>query len=349
MNATPIRLFFHIGAGKTGTSSIQHTLRKDRNALKDRGVWYLGLMLEHAPQRTYPWQLASGSEAFHKTDPAVASRQLHEILTATVTAARSSGAHTLIWCNESFFTRNEKTRAPLKALMSDGVDVQFVAYVRRHDAWVRSAYVQWAIKHKTNRGPILSFQEWVRRRPPRFAPPLQSLVTEFPGRLSLRNLDAVKDAVRDFMVLLDIDEPTMPALRHNVTPSNVEILLRALFNTRVKDSILPKRFDRLVAPHADFSQTGDDYLRGLMPTDEALRQVRVECADDREAINKLLQASAQEPIATDELTPSSTDVNQSQLLFTLAQLVMFQTQRIDELEGAITRSGFPVGTAKPED
>ena len=279
MKSSSIRLIFHIGAGKTGTSSIQHTLRKSLDSLKAQGIWYLGLMLEHAPELRYPWQVASGSEIFHATEPEAAARQLQEILAATVAAARAAGAHTLVWSNESFFDRNTKARPSLKALVNDGVDVQFVAYVRRHDAWIRSAYVQWAIKHKTNIGPVMRFHDWVKRRPARFAPALQSLLADFPNRLLLRNLDGVKDAVPDFLALLPLGPITIPEVRDNVTPGNVEILLRALFNTRVKEKILPMRFDRLVARHADFGQTAGDYLRGLMPTDEDLREVREQCAE----------------------------------------------------------------------
>lgn len=342
MSSKPLRLVFHIGAGKTGTSSIQHTLRRGLEALKAQGIWYLGLMLEHAPEHRHSWQIASGSEDFHTTEPALASQQLAEILRATVQAARAAGAHTLIWSNESFFDRNDKARPVLQALIAEGVDVQFVAYVRRHDAWVRSAYVQWAIKHKTNIGPVMRFQDWIKRRPARFAPALQSLLAEFPGRLQLRNLDSVKDAVADFLQLMAIDSSQIETVRDNVTPTNVEILLRALFNTRVKEKILPMRFDRLVARNADFNQSAGDYLRTMMPSDQDLREVRELCAADRAALDKLLQSCAQDTIATDELSGKRVDVDDGKLLFALAQLVMHQTQRIERLEATLKRQGHAI-------
>ena len=61
-----MRWIFHIGAGKTGTSSLQFTLRDSRPALAAAGVWYLGLMLEHAPVRHFEWQVFGGTELFHR-------------------------------------------------------------------------------------------------------------------------------------------------------------------------------------------------------------------------------------------------------------------------------------------
>ena len=46
-----IELILHIGAGKTGTSSIQETLRNNSLALNDQHVKYLGLMLEFAEHK----------------------------------------------------------------------------------------------------------------------------------------------------------------------------------------------------------------------------------------------------------------------------------------------------------
>ena len=310
--------------------------------LQSQGVWYQGLMFEHAPVIKYPWQVASGSETFHTTEPAQASAELGDVVRTTVQAARAAGAHTIIWSNESFFDRNDKARDTLKALLADGVDLRLIAYVRRHDAWSRSAYIQWAIKHKTNIGPVLRFQDFVKRRPVRFAPALESLQEAFPGRLQVRNLDIVKDAVADFLRLMNIRADLLEVVRDNVTPSNVEILLRALFNTRTKEKVLPMRFDRMVARNVDFHRTPGDYLRSLLPSDEDLRQVREHSAEDRSAVDALLRACQQKGIATDDLPGRRIEVDDSQLLFTLAQLVMQQTQRIERLEVTLKRLGHPV-------
>ena len=344
MGTTPIRLVFHIGAGKTGTSSIQETLRRNRDALTARGVWYLGLMLEFASRQVYPWQSAAKSEAFHAMDGKAASQQLYEVLAGTIRDAQSAGAHTLVWSNESFFSRTNHTRQPLQTLIREGVDVQIVAYVRRHDAWARSAYVQWAITHKTNRGPIQSFSEWIQRWCPRFAPAVRLLMDEYPGRVMLRNVDFVRDSAGDFLDLLGIDKAVIPTVREYVTADNAEILLRALFNSGFEGQVLPSLFDQQVKRYVDFGLTADDYMGRLMPTDADLKDVRVKCDEDRNTLNKLLEESGQAPIATEELSTCRSTVNEKELVFALAQLLIRQGRRIEQLEGYI-REGRAVTEA----
>lgn len=41
-----IKFIFHIGRGKTGTTSIQKTLREYSDELAKQGFWYLGNILQ---------------------------------------------------------------------------------------------------------------------------------------------------------------------------------------------------------------------------------------------------------------------------------------------------------------
>ncbi len=58
------RLVFHIGAGKTGTTSIQRALRTHMLFLRKQGTWYLGYMLEHAPVQRFLGKPSAGSMNF---------------------------------------------------------------------------------------------------------------------------------------------------------------------------------------------------------------------------------------------------------------------------------------------
>lgn len=334
------RLFFHIGAGKTGTSSIQQTLWHSRAQLQNQGVWYLGMMLERAPLVKYPWQRSNGSEIFHALKAKEAESQLEEILSETVAEARRSGAHTLIWSNESFFGRNKSTRAALQRLIEDGVDVRIVAYVRRHDAWLKSAYAQWGIKHKTYAGPVKPFKEWSQTRQAKFAPPLWSLSTAFPERLMLRNLDGTGDAVADFAQVCGIDASGLTVGRHNVTPSQAELMLRALYNSRYADPVLPERFDRGVASQVQRGGSATEYMAMMMPDDDSLSAARMACEEDRRLVNMLLTSMGQQEIAWDEHTSSPVRVNESELVFKLAQIVMAQAQRIERMEAVMRKAGL---------
>jgi hypothetical protein len=334
-HAKPMRWIFHIGAGKTGTSSIQFTLRDGQPQLRADGVWYLGLMLEHAPTKHFPWQVFGGTDSFHKLSQEEGERQLRIVIQDTVARAREAGVHTLIWSSESFFDRFDKALGPLHDLVNQGVDLQLVAYVRRHDAWARSAYVQWAIKHKTAKGPVLPFEEWVKNRPPVFAPTLNRYEANFPGRLIVRNLDQAGDAVGDFLQVTGLAHLGLTHVRDNVTPDNAEVLMRAVFNTGIREAALPMLFDRIIGRHTSFADTPDGYLAKLMPDSDDLQAVRQHCEDDRHQINQFLRAQGQDELADDMLTAKPAVVDSDRLLMALARLCVFQMKRLENLEGQI--------------
>lgn len=330
--ARPLRLIFHVGAGKTGTSSIQQTLGSQQEVLKDLGYWYLGLMLEHANVRQFPWQDTLASEVFHAMAPDEASEQLTAVLKAVVADARRTGLHTLIWSNESFIRRNTTTHPALAALQRDGVEISLVAYVRRHDAWARSAYVQWGIKHKTYGGPIQPFNAWIKNRNPAFHADLLRLRRAFPGSLVVRNLDAVGDAVADFLKVIGLSSPRLAQLRTNETPTGVELVLRALFNNGVPGEALPSRFERCVGRSLDFATPVADYFDRLMPTDADLERVKDHCANDREALDSLLAEHGQPPIDTSRLSIKPTTLDTQALIRTLSEIVVQQSLRLERLE-----------------
>ena len=292
-------------------------------------------MLEHAPVKHYAWQVFGGTDAFHKLPRDEGERQLRVVIQDTVRRARAGGVHTLIWSSESFFDRFDKAIAPLQELVEQGVDLRLVAYVRRHDAWARSAYVQWAIKHKTTPGPVLPFGEWVRRRRPVFAPTLNQYDSLFPGRLQVRNLDQAVDAVADFLALVGLDRLNLPQVRDNVTPDDSEVLLRAVFNDGIREPALPMLFNRLVGRHTRFDQSPNDYLGTLMPSDADLVTVGVDCADDRQQIDRYLQAQGQDGLKVDALKPRPSRVDSDRLLMALARLCMLQARRLETLESRV--------------
>ena len=331
------RFIFHIGAGKTGTSSIQFTLRESLDRLAAAGVWYLGLMLEHAPVKHYPWQVFGGPDAFHQLTEEEGARQLKTVLDDTIARARAAKVHTLIWSSESFFDRSSKTVAPLKGLIADGVDVQVMAYVRRHDAWVRSAYSQWALKHKTNVGPLMPFAEWIKRRPPLFAPTLGRFADDFPGRLRVRNFDAADDVVVDFLAQVDLAGMNLRIVTENTTPDDTEMLMRALFNDGIREKALPMLFNRVVGRHTAFDQRPADVLAALVPDEEQLAQVLADASDDRAAVDAVLQAQGQPPIDDSPLAPKPIRVDESRLVFALARLAVLQMRRIDNLENRLKK------------
>ena len=337
MTDHPPRFIFHIGAGKTGTSSIQFTLRHGAATLQRHGVLYLGLILEHAPVRLFPWQVPGGADAFHALPREEGERQLEAVLQGTVAAAQAQGLHTLVWSSESFFDRHDKAMPPLQRLAAAGVDVSIVAYVRRHDAWARSAYAQWGIKHKTNLGPVLPFAEWVARRRPAFAPTLQAYEAAFPGRVTVRNLDAAGDAVDDFLLATGLADIPLQPIRENVTPDDTELLMRALFNDGIKEKAFPMLFDRVVGRHTRFDADPAGWLEQLMPSGEQLVQVHADAAADRALVDGFLARSGQPPLADAPARHKPLAVDRDRLTMALARLAVFQMRRIENLEQRMKR------------
>ena len=225
-----IKLILHVGAGKTGTTSIQKMLNNGRSQLGALGVHYLGLMLEHAPQH-FQWQRPTTvNQDFHSLGHADAVAQLLVALKAAVQQAQASDVHTLIWSNESLFDRNSQVLDALSQLQ-DALDVTILVYIRRHDSWAQSAYIQWGLKHKTYKGPMKSFNEWVESGLPKFHERLMGLINAGVGTLVLRNLDGIADSVEDFKSVCGLTSLDLPSARVNESVGSTELLLRTLFNS----------------------------------------------------------------------------------------------------------------------
>ncbi|MDD2828451.1 MAG: hypothetical protein PHW18_02625 [Sulfuricurvum sp.] len=327
-----IRLIFHIGAGKTGTSSIQQTLKAHSNFLKKQGIWYVGLMLEGAEERIYDWQRAAAIEDFHALTDEEIDEQLLEVFKSILSSAKRNNIHTIIWSNESFYSRNQRFHPCLKKIEQLGIDIEIVAYVRRYDSWSRSAYAQWGIKHKTYMGEIRPFKEWIKARMPNFYTPLKIIEDEFPGQLKVRNMDAVKDAVKDFLQLCDIDPDKFENIRSNESLSNEELFLRALFNNRYENPVLPDQFDRVIASKATYEISPAEYMATLLPQSDDMQMVMEATENDRTLLNELLKVQGQEPVKGSASAIKSVEVNSEKLLFGLCEIMLQQSIRIQRLE-----------------
>jgi len=90
-------------------------------------------MLEGAYNNFYSWQKPALIEEFHKLTAEETENSLHQIFQDTIENARRNGIHTLIWSNESFLGRIEKTRGALKKIEELGVTVRIVVYIRQYE------------------------------------------------------------------------------------------------------------------------------------------------------------------------------------------------------------------------
>lgn len=329
-----IRLILHIGAGKTGTSSIQRTLGANFGKLKKQGTWYLGMILENAHVKIYDWQDISKIGTFHTLSEQETKEQVLEVMHSILNFAQKEKIHTLIWSNESFFNKNQKLLSVLKSMELEGFKIEIVSYVRRHDAWVYSSYVQWGIKHKTYSGSLLPFHEWSKTRIPRFYPQLSKILELFPKQLYIRNMDAVQDVVKDFFKILHIDFNELEIIRFNDSPGNEELLLRALFNNNFDGQVLPVQFNNFVSDKI-INTTLQQYMQDLLPMKEDLEKIVELTVDDRLLLNKILKEQGQDPIEINNIICKSAQINSEIILLALCDIVLKQIIKIRHLEELI--------------
>lgn len=301
-----MRLVAHIGAGKTGSSSIQGELERVADTLAEHRMKYLGLMLEHAStDEKFSWQKPPGSPLFFLQLPQEqAIKELEKALSVEIETARRDGIDTLIWSNEWMFERADRILPALRRTRDDGVEVQIVAYARQHDRWIASAYIQWGIKNKTYPGPIRGFSDWIKGRSFSVAQILAPWLKAFGDNVNVYNFDAANDVVAHFFDKIDV--PYSTSIRENVSPPPADLAAWAVFNNRFKDQVPENRFASFLRRLRRFRENAyaAPDLASLLPTVEELKHQSDLYRDDRAFVNQLLAKSGEpEMSAMEEIKP----------------------------------------------
>lgn len=145
-------VILHVGMGKTGTSTIQSFLDRNRENLLKAGFLYLG-----------PYDLVSYSQEGEFWQDGLLDRGLDEINQKT---GGGSVVPSLIWSREALsnymFVKESRNIARIKECLPAS-EHQVIVYLRRQDHWIRSAYLQWGVRQKVYAGRTLSFEEWLDR------------------------------------------------------------------------------------------------------------------------------------------------------------------------------------------
>lgn len=339
-----MKLIVHIGSGKTGTTSLQNALLSSQHALNAQGYHYLGLMLETAYKVTFPWQRKTTVNTdFFSLPFEQATRELYEVLSESIREGARRGVHTLLWSNESLFDNKSQVIEVLKKLRDEGLEITFVAYIRNHDSWSKSAYIQWGIKHKTYSGKLLSFSEWIKSQIPNFSKKLKPYMDNFPGQVILRNMDGVegKDVVKDFLTCIGLDYSQVELekldLNLNLSLENEELLLRALFNSKYTTQVLPERFNNVFEYFNPFRGTPENFVRNLLPSSEDLKNIQDVTDEDRQEINRYFLEQSQPLLKSGTSTFAPVEIDKDKLIMILAQLLVGQSKRIDKLDSKIRK------------
>ncbi len=316
------------------TSSIQQTLLKNTSELKQQNTKYLGLMLEHAYKKDYIWQNVSKIGDYYAMDFEIANNQLFNVLSKTISDAKTNGISKLIWSNESLLGKENYIINALKKISEDiSINLKIIVYVSNYIKWSQSAYKQWGIKHKTYEGPIQSYCEWMGNRAPYFYTMLEPLYHEFPNSTFIRNMDAVGNVVGDFFEVCGIDVTNVTFIRYNEAPKIEELYLRNIYNSQFDTAVLPDEYDKTIGKLTQLEQTVDNVIFDMLPIKSDLRQINEITSDDQIQMNLLLKAQGQ--MLLDNSIPGnmkSEKIDLTKLVNGLSELIIKQSIKIKSLE-----------------
>ena len=150
------KLFLHIGAPKTATSSIQTFLNTHTSFLHQQGLHYLrsGLSMNHQCHHELVWAMEL-HPALSYVDQDITKRK-SEILASLGEEIERHSEYDLILSSELLFFLHDFGRiVPLLSLFKDR-EVNVVVYVRKQDKFLESLYQQ-IVKD----GGKIGFEEWV--------------------------------------------------------------------------------------------------------------------------------------------------------------------------------------------
>jgi hypothetical protein len=324
-----VNLIWHIGAGKTGTTSIQSTLSQNKQVLESRGVRYIGYMLEGAKVRLYPWQKPSQTEVFHTLNESDTEEALEAILRAEVEDAKKTGVHTLIWSNESFPGRCEKVFNVLEKLEQKYFQLRRIAYVRSYEKWAKSAYLQWGIKHKTYTGELIPFKKWFLTRTHGFYESFRPIIERSPDKITIRNMESVDDVVSDFLSFCNVQPDGIMISRVYESPKNIEVYLRSIFNNSFEEMVTPDVYDTTVACRMKIGSAPANFLQYLLPSKDDLVSVTEFYEKDKQLLNNFLEQKNEHILPAYIHSDTDLTIDLGVLIGCLSEIILSQNKQLE--------------------
>ena len=227
---------FHIGMGKTGTTSLQSALSSSEGVLNEQSMIYLGRSVGQwcfgpgKRARSFRLGVQSAEEQVRL------ARKFHD---RVVAKAASSDARTAILSNEGI---GQSDAVPFMQTLMDLADVRMIGYVRDPAEWLPSAYKQWALRVKSTKGPIPSYADRAPSLLQKYAK-FADWCRTFESHVTLRPY--CKDVLTDFTESTGVHLAPSQTKRL-VTSEDADLLLRATFNGRFDGTVLRKPFENAV-------------------------------------------------------------------------------------------------------
>lgn len=200
-----MKIYFHIGAGKTGTSSIQHYLKSHTRQLHEQGVFYAGMRFDSLGKDKVWKQKSIGYSKLTKSE---FTHELLEAINTYVAHCQLNGLHTLVVSNESFSGHIRKFM-DLFGLLDKQHDLKVVHYLRQPESWLISAYQQWGIRNKVKKGPVISSKRFIvaNKQNNMLKPLIVMKQNGLAKNIIARNFETCKnkDVVADFCDILGVN------------------------------------------------------------------------------------------------------------------------------------------------
>lgn len=332
MSTKKPKLIVHIGQGKTGTSSVQYTLTKNENLLLKNGYKFLGYDLQNSLGYNKKSNYFDSDNLYKKKHS-----EIYKLLDEECSSEENYGL-TLIWSNESIF--NKVAFIPVLKLLSDKYEILIIGYVRRHDLWAKSAYIQWGIKHKMYRGYVQDFETWSKNsKGISYSKKLKMWDEAFHDKLIVHNFDAISDVVKDFMTILGIEDSKQ--VRNNETPTNELLYLWSLFNSKDPEPKHPDQFEKFASKMGFYSDFFHEYLSfdftKILPTSTRVTEVMEEQKEDILEANRVLRAKGQPIFSMEPKEFADPNVIDNQTLIKVLFKTIFELEeRIETLEKRVS-------------
>lgn len=321
-----MRIIFHVGMGKTGTSSIQAALAASHELLRTSRIEYLGLWLNVIDPK---YRGYSGYDLFvgQETDGLVKDAdKLFDRL-------RVRECDTFIYSNESIYGNILSFTPFLRRLQERGATVEIVIYVRPMNDWLPSAFVQWNAYHKTHSGPIRSFGDKGRELAALYNNILLWL-DEFDQAVTVRKFDKGSDILDDFSELIGVSL-NKPTSRVWERIDDAEAVLRSIFNDRIDGPALPDAFESVMGlGRSESIRSISDFAQRSLDVSE-IDKIILETESISDSIARRTGVRVSSRVGPEELRPVDYAVIRERILDYLLEVAMSQAARIKRLEDIV--------------
>jgi len=283
-----MRVIVHLGAGKTGTTSIQKFLLDNysQNQWNNNRLFYGGMCFESLGRdkrwKQQPW-------LFNELAEDELYDEFIQEFKRYIKFCTENGFSTLVISNETFSVAVEKLIPVFKSL-SHYADLHLCHYVRSPENWVVSAYQQWCVKHKIIEGPIITASEYLQVKPYGILGDVIRVIVDndMENHLTVRNMERCSNnnTVEDFFTTYNLSyQKSEDEIRANLSSSSLDEAVFFINNNANHQSTLPHEGHQLLNQLDKYSD--EEYLDKTVFNNESFDAEHI--LDEKKFLNQYLE------------------------------------------------------------